>query len=68
MMAFDFPKTFPRQSLHPSCWHRSEVEGRMGKVQALLPPQSTARRGLNGSPGALGQSQVQRVDEVPTPW
>lgn len=55
MMAFDFPKTFPWQSLHPSCWHRSEVEGRMGKVQALLPPQSTARRGSMGAQAPSGR-------------
>lgn len=39
MMAFDFPKTFPYKSLHPSYWHLSEVKGRVGKVKALLPTQ-----------------------------
>ena len=39
MMAFDFPKTFPQRSLHPSYWLLSEVKGRAGKVKALLPTQ-----------------------------
>lgn len=39
MITFDFPKTFPWQSLHPSYWYLSEVEGRMGKAKSLLPAQ-----------------------------